>query len=51
MTDRTTSVTSWIEVSRGRIEVQPGGETEVLTISVHPYVELVNTVRELVVKA
>ena len=40
MTDRTNTVTSWVELSRGRIEV-PAGETfEVpLKIKVHPYAE------------
>lgn len=37
MTDRTNTVTSWIEVSRGRIEIEPGGSVDVpLTIRVHP---------------
>ena len=38
MTDRTTTVTSWIEISRGRLEVLPGESLEVpLRIKVHPY--------------
>ncbi|MEY2664972.1 MAG: hypothetical protein RLZZ480_77 [Candidatus Parcubacteria bacterium] len=38
MDDRTTAITSWIEVSRGRIELEPG-ETEIIpvTIRVNPY--------------
>jgi hypothetical protein len=37
MTDRAVTVTSWIEVTRGRIEVPPGEEREVpLTIKVSP---------------
>ncbi|MCA9357664.1 hypothetical protein KC902_00195 [Candidatus Kaiserbacteria bacterium] len=37
MTDRTNTITSWIEVSRGRIEVPPGETVEVpLTVRVHP---------------
>jgi hypothetical protein len=38
MDDRTTSITSWIEVTRGRIELLPG-ETEVVpvTLRVNPY--------------
>lgn len=40
MTDRTNTVTSWIEISRGRLEVMPGESLEVpLTINVHPYAE------------
>lgn len=40
MTDRKTTVTSWIEIQRGRIEVPAGEEVEVpLTINVHPYAE------------
>jgi hypothetical protein len=38
MTDRTSTITSWIEVSRGRIAILPGERAEVpLTIRVHPY--------------
>lgn len=38
MTDRTDTITSWIEVTRGRIEVMPGESVEVpLTVRVHPY--------------
>lgn len=37
MSDRTNTVTSWISVTRGRIEIDPGGEVEVpLTIKVPP---------------
>lgn len=37
MTDRTNTVTSWIEVTRGRIEIPPGERREVpVTINVHP---------------
>lgn len=37
MTDRTNTITSWIEISRGRIEVPPGETVEVpLTVRVHP---------------
>jgi len=37
MTDRTNTVTSWIEVTRGRIEIPPGEQREVpVTINVHP---------------
>lgn len=40
MTDRTNSVTSWIEVSRGRIEVLPNEVVEIpLSVKVHPYAE------------
>jgi hypothetical protein len=40
MTDRTNTVTSWIEINRGRLEVKPGELLEVpLTIKVHPYAE------------
>ncbi len=40
MTDRTNTVTSWIEVQRSRIEIVPEGTTEVpLTLRIHPYVE------------
>ncbi len=40
MTDRTNTVTSWIEVSRGRITIPPG-ETATLPITVrtHPFAE------------
>lgn len=38
MTDRTDTITSWIEVTRGRIEIMPGETNEVpLTVRVHPY--------------
>ncbi len=40
MTDRTNTVTSWIEVTRGRIEIPAGETAEIpLTIRVHPYAE------------
>ena len=40
MTDRTNTVTSWIEITRGRLEVMPGESLEVpLNIRVHPYAE------------
>jgi hypothetical protein len=40
MSDRTTAVTSWIEVSRGRVEI-PAGETREIPmlIKVHPFAE------------
>jgi hypothetical protein len=38
MTDRTDTVTSWIEITRGRIEILPGETKEIpLTVRVHPY--------------
>ncbi len=38
MTDRTNTITSWVEITRGRIELNPGESTEVpLTLRVHPY--------------
>lgn len=38
MTDRTNTVTSWIEIGRGRIELKPGETIEVpITLSIHPY--------------
>lgn len=40
MTDRKTTITSWIEISRGRIEVLPGEEVEIpITVTAHPYAE------------
>jgi hypothetical protein len=37
MTDRTTSVTSWIELSRARVELQPGETIKIpVTITVNP---------------
>jgi hypothetical protein len=40
MTDRTNTVTSWIEISRGRLEVLPSESIEIpLSIKVHPYAE------------
>ncbi len=40
MTDQSTTVTSWMEINRGRIELEPG-ESEVvpLTVRVNPYAE------------
>lgn len=39
MTDRTTSVTSWLEITRAKLELQPGETKEVtLTIRVNPEV-------------
>ncbi|NCN11815.1 hypothetical protein GW937_00660 [Candidatus Kaiserbacteria bacterium] len=38
MTDRTNTVTSWIEVTRGRIEIPPGEKKEVpLILRINPY--------------
>lgn len=38
MTDQTDTVTSWIEVSRGLIEIEPHGTATVpITLRVHPY--------------
>ena len=40
MTDRTNTITSWIEVGRGRIEIMPDETAEVpLTLRVHPFAE------------
>lgn len=40
MTDRTNTVTSWIEVTRGRIEIPPGEQREVpITFRIGPKVE------------
>lgn len=40
MTDRTNTVTSWIKIQRGRIEVPAGETVDVpLTISVHPHAQ------------
>ncbi len=40
MTDRTNTVTSWIEISRGRVEIPAGESAEVpLTVRVHPNAE------------
>jgi len=40
MTDRTNTVTSWIEIGRGRIEIEPGETVEVpITIKTHPFAE------------
>ncbi len=40
MTDRTNTVTSWIEIGRGRIEIPPGEKKEVpLTFRINPYAE------------
>lgn len=40
MTDRTNTITSWIEVTRGRIEVPPGERVEVpLIVRVNPFAQ------------
>lgn len=40
MTDRTQTAASWIEVTRGRIEIEPGATVEIpLTIRTHPFAE------------
>lgn len=40
MTDRTNTVTSWIEVSRARIAIMPGETAEIpITLRIHPYAE------------
>jgi hypothetical protein len=40
MTDRSNTVTSWIEVTRGRIEIPPGEQKEVtLTLRINPQAE------------
>lgn len=40
VTDRTNTVTSWINITRGRIEIDPGQVTEVsLTVTTHPQAE------------
>lgn len=40
MTDRTNTVTSWIEVTRGRIDIEPGGTREIpLTFRINPKAE------------
>tara|TARA_B100002051_G_C16745815_1_gene647542 strand:- start:14903 stop:15886 length:984 start_codon:yes stop_codon:yes gene_type:complete len=40
MTDRTNTVTSWIEVKRSRIEVNPGESVEVpITVRVNPFAQ------------
>ncbi len=40
MSDRTNTVTSWVEVTRGRIELEPGAETLVpITFRIHPQAE------------
>lgn len=40
MTDRTNTVTSWVEITRGRIEIEPGATIEVpLTLRIHPYAQ------------
>lgn len=40
MTDRTNTVTSWIEVSRARIAIMPGDTAEIpVTLRIHPYAE------------
>lgn len=40
MTDRKNTITSWIEIGRGRIEIMPGETIEVpLGLVIHPYAE------------
>jgi hypothetical protein len=40
MSDRSTSITSWIEIKRSRIEIPPNAEVEVpLTIKVNPFAQ------------
>ena len=40
MTDRTNTVTSWLEITRGRIEIEPGETKKIpLTVRVHPYAD------------
>ena len=39
MTDRTNTVTSWAEITRGRIELMPGEKIEVPSNQIHPYAE------------
>jgi hypothetical protein len=40
MTDRTNSITSWISISRGRIEIPAGESVELpLDIKIHPFAE------------
>ncbi|MCB9810204.1 hypothetical protein H6781_01230 [Candidatus Nomurabacteria bacterium] len=40
MTDRTNTVTSWIEVKRGRIEIEPGQKAEIpVVLRVNPFAE------------
>jgi len=40
MTDRTNSVTSWIEISRGRIEIPAEGSLEIpISIKIHPFAQ------------
>lgn len=40
MTDRTVTMTSWIEVKRGRIEIPPGEQREVpITFRINPFAE------------
>lgn len=40
MTDRTNTVTSWIEITRGRIELEAGETKQVpLKLQIHPYAE------------
>lgn len=37
MTDRTNTITSWIEINRGRIEIPPGETAEIpITVRIHP---------------
>lgn len=38
MTDRTDTITSWVQITRGRIEINPGEKIEVpITLKVHPF--------------
>jgi hypothetical protein len=40
MTDRTNTVTSWVEITRGRIDILPDETIEIpLDVKVHPYAE------------
>lgn len=40
MTDRTNTVTSWVKITRGRIELMPGEKLEVpITLAIHPYAQ------------
>lgn len=40
MTDRTTNVASWVEITRGRIEVPAGEIREIpITLKIHPFAE------------
>lgn len=40
MTDRTNTATSWVEISRGRIDLEAGESTEIpVTLRIHPFAE------------